>query len=238
MTHRLEPRTVALVIPLMLSACAEADGLRQANALNGTSPTATPTVQPISTPTPGPSPFTINGTGEQASEHFLLAGGPTVFRMRNENTESGPFIVTLLNGQGSHVSLLAIGSGLSYSKHQLTSLAKGEYLFNVSSAGTWSIRVEQPRLSEAVPFESLAGTGRNIFGPYRIPSGLKTFSAGQNAKGVAFKLRNEQGLSYFSMSLLVSQATASTATGLSGGFYWVDVDADDKTDWSLNLMDP
>lgn len=223
-------RLLSLVLLLGLAACVEGRGL---------SPTPTPaasTPKPTAEPTPAPSPFVLSGVGSRATERFLLVEGPTIFRSSNEDPARGSFNVRLSTARGETVdNLIASGSGAKVSTRRLLSVVRGEYRLNVTSAGTWSVKVEQPLLSAAVRFERLEGRASEIFGPYRLTSDIKLLSASQTGTGVIFRFRDEAGLAVFTGYLSPSQANASIPAGFDEGVYWIDVEADAETDWSLKV---
>lgn len=222
-------RLLSLLLLLGLAACVEVEDLSSTPKPSASTP------KPSADPTSAPSPFVLSGVGVKATERFWLVGGPTIFRSSNEDPARGSFNARLLTSRGETVDYqIAFGSGAKVSHRRLIYVVRGEYLLNVTSAGTWSVQVDQPRM-EAEPFDRLEGRASEIYGPYRLPSDLKILSVTQKGKGVIFRFRDERGLTSFTALLSASQASASMAAGFDGGIYWIDVEADAETDWSMRV---
>lgn len=81
----------------------------------------------------------FSGTGQQATSLFHMPAGLAVFELRHQGP--GPFTFRLLDRSGGVVEELASGTGPFTGSKAVRVPAEGDYLFDVSGAGTWSIRL-------------------------------------------------------------------------------------------------
>jgi hypothetical protein len=86
------------------------------------------------------APITVSGTGQKATEKFMLEKGLVVFKMTHSG--GGHFSVTLLDSNGDYIALLANEVGAFDGSKAEKINKSGEYLFDVSADGAWTISTE------------------------------------------------------------------------------------------------
>jgi hypothetical protein len=82
-----------------------------------------------------------SGTGQQATDLFTLPAGLASFELEHEG--KGAFSVRLLDEQGELIDNLASTAGAFRGSKAVRVPRAGQYLFDVSATGTWSIRLRQ-----------------------------------------------------------------------------------------------
>lgn len=82
-----------------------------------------------------------SGTGQQATDLFTLPAGLATFELEHEG--EGAFSVRLLDDQGELIDNLAAATGAFRGSKAVRVPRAGQYLFDVSATGTWSIRLRQ-----------------------------------------------------------------------------------------------
>jgi hypothetical protein len=87
------------------------------------------------------APQTFQGHGQQASPLVRLATGLATFRMTH-NGESN-FAITLLDGQGRYVELLANEIGAFDGSKAVRIDTSGPYILDIAADGDWTVSVQQ-----------------------------------------------------------------------------------------------
>jgi hypothetical protein len=122
----------------------------------------------------------VTGTGNQASDKVHLDSGLAIFRSKNVDNSQYPlnFIAYLLDSNGNKGKLVANDIGSSESSAVENIAKSGDYLFDVTSTGSWTITVEQPRLTTAqsIPV-TLSGSGDQVSEPFNLKKGLIKFAS-------------------------------------------------------------
>lgn len=177
------------------------------------SPSALPNTAPTVQPTP--APLVLTGTGQTASESFVIAGGMTVFHL--EHSGSSNFAVWLLDAQGEKKDLLANEIG-SFKGSKGIGLTAGSYLLDVKADGPWSVRVEQPRPGTAAAPGTINGTGATLAGPFQLSGGLARFRMTHDGgSNFAVWLLDHQGAKKDLLANEIGAFTGSKATSVAGG---------------------
>lgn len=100
----------------------------------------------------------FQGTGQEATDLFLLDAGLVVFEMEHRGT--GPFTVRLLDERGALVEELASGTGAFRGSKAVGVPQEGRYLLDVSATGPWTVR----RRAEAVaPTTQMPDTASAVY---------------------------------------------------------------------------
>jgi hypothetical protein len=202
----------------------------------------TPPQQPQSMPTPAPrvtaqparaqpAPFSLSGSGQQATETFSIAGGVTIFRLTHQGSSN--FAVWLKDGSsGENVELLVNTIG-SFNGSKLVGVPEGTYLLDVSADGSWKVIIEQPRpaSAEGAP-QTLSGPNQAAAGPIQLRSGLARFALKHSGDGnFAVWLIDDSGENVALLANDIGRFDGSKAEHVSDGIYWFDVSANGN--WSI-----
>lgn len=136
----------------------------------------------------------------------------------------------LLDSEGKQVKLVANDIGASESSAVGNIPKSGDYLFDVSSTGSWTITVEQPRLTTAqsIPV-TLSGSGDQVSEPFYLKKGLIKFASknvdnSQYSSNFIVYLIDSNGNAQGLVANDIGTADSSKATSVSkDGIYMLDV---------------
>jgi len=191
-----------------------------------------PEQQPAQVQEPGP--INLSGTGQQASQKFILEKGLSIFRI----THSGQshFGIWLLDENGNNVELLVNKIGTFNGAKAVSINKKGTHILDISADGQWTVKIEQPRptIAPSIP-KTFTGVGQQVSGFMIIPKGLTTFRMTHNGQShFGIWLLDEKGNN---VELLVNEIgvfDGSKAVGIpSTGIYLLDISADGN--WSVTV---
>ncbi len=90
----------------------------------------------------------VSGTGQQATDLFSLSAGLATFEIEHDG--EGTFAVRLLDDQGELIDNLASATGAFRGSKAVRVPRIGQYLYDVSATGAWSIRLRQRSGEETV----------------------------------------------------------------------------------------
>lgn len=85
-------------------------------------------------------PILIEGVGQQATDVYTLKKGLVRFVIKHQGV--GKFSVSLLDGEGVYVTLLASAEGKFNGSKAVRIEKSGQYLMNVQADGAWTITIE------------------------------------------------------------------------------------------------
>jgi len=111
-----------------------------------------PAVTPATTPTSGPAPSAptspqpielASTTGQSVTQIVTLEKGSAVFKMTYTGT--GRFAVSLASKAGKNLGSLVDTTQNFDGSKQIEIPEAGEYFVNITAAGPWNIKIEQPR---------------------------------------------------------------------------------------------
>jgi hypothetical protein len=188
-----------------------------------TAPTPTPTPAPV---VKAPDPITLTGTGQKATQKFVLEEGLSVFKMTHKGSSN--FAPTLLDSDGETVELLTNKIGAFDGSKAVQIPRAGQYLIDVTASGAWIVTITQPRQATAPTTKSFNGGGQLATELFYMPKGLAIFQMHHvgksnwapilmNAKGDTVELlANEIGAFDGSKAVKIDRA----------GLYIFDVTAD------------
>lgn len=203
-------------------------------------PTPSPTSYPKYTPPSDISveqvsyPTTITGQGQQATSKVKLNKGLAVFELNSK--EGSYFSVWLMDSNGEKIDLLANATGSFTGTKAVQIETTGEYLFNVSGEGKWSIKISQPKPTQGTSKPtSFSGNGQQMTPYLKLKRGLTIFKITCN------------GGSYFSAWLVDSNGEKidllANETGVfnvskavqieEDGFYFIQIQSEGG--WSIKV---
>lgn len=90
--------------------------------------------------TPTFTTIDLNGNGQQATKKVSLPAGGYRITITNDNTDH--FDVWLVDANGKDVDLLYNNSDSTVNTSKIENVTGGNYFFNVTSTGSWTIKVE------------------------------------------------------------------------------------------------
>jgi len=198
-----------------------------------TIPTSSVTPLPKTTPTPeaptatlAPEPITLSGTGQEATSKFSLETGLSVFRMNHDGDRN--FIVWLLNDEGDH--------GEFDGSKAVGITKQGDYILDISTDGSWTITIEQPRLSYASPVpKTLKGTGQQASEMFHLDTGLARFEMTHDGdRNFIVWLLDDDGNQIDLLVNKVGEFDGSKAVSIrKGGNYLLSISADGN--WEISI---
>ena len=202
---------------------------------NSTPTTPVVSVQspPVPSVPPQPSPISLSGQGQQATQKFTLTQGLAVFSLTNNGGTSN-FSAELLDSNGNLVSLLANTVG-SFSGSQGVNISNaGTYLINVTSNGNWTINITQPRTSAAPSTTSFSGHGEQATQLFYLPAGLQVYYMAHNGQAnFSVELLDQNGNLISLLANTVGSFNGSQAVTIqTAGLYMFDVQADGN--WAIS----
>ncbi|MEF8826194.1 MAG: hypothetical protein V5A27_07635 [Halapricum sp.] len=138
-------------------------------------PTGTPTPTPAPTPAPDGASYDYSGTGQTATDSFVLDAGLVAIDLSHDGERN--FIVELVNTETGDETLLVNTIG-GFDGTTALYTPSGEYVLNIEADGDWSGTVRQPRYSQAevvaLPDEA-SRSDYALLGPYQF-SGTTRFT--------------------------------------------------------------
>ncbi len=143
----------------------------------------TPTLAPELDPATAPPPVVLSGTGDTTTELVLLESSLVISQIKHEG--SGYFGVTLREGAtGVPVDLLANSFG-PYEGAHVAEVEPGEYFYEVSADGPWTITSMAPAhnvLQDTGPF-SFSGDGNAAPPLFVLREGAASFALSHDGNG-------------------------------------------------------
>jgi hypothetical protein len=163
-----------------------------------------------------------------------MAKGLAIFRMKHTGTRN--FSVTLLDGTGNEVALLAnvIGNYDGSTAYGVTQA--GPFVANIDADGAWTLSLEQPTaLAAKVLPVSWKGTGPAVAGYSQGADGLATFQMShKGSRNFAVTLLDASGQEVDLLANTIGAFDGSKATRLSSAIYVVQVEADGA--WTVDVQ--
>ena len=199
-------------------------------------PTATLTPTPTPTPelTPTPEPIALSGTGQEATSKFSLEKGLSIFRMSHDGDSN--FAVWLLDDEGDKVELLVNEIGEFDGSKAVGIKKQGDYIFDISADGRWTITIEQPRPSSApsVP-KTLKGKGQQASEVFYLDKGLARFEMTHDGdSNFAVWLLDDEGDKVELLVNEIGEFDGSKAVSIrKSGIYLLDISADGN--WGISI---
>ena len=122
-----------------------------------------------------PTTLTFFGMGNATTDSFVLPSTLAVFRSEYSGAASR-FSVTLREaGTGATVAILEDFVGSNVTTAIPIGVAENRYALDISSEGSWSITIEQPKISGG-PLDSFTGTGTTPSPLFSMLQGSRTIS--------------------------------------------------------------
>jgi hypothetical protein len=174
----------------------------------------------------------LSGSGQQASRQFNLSAGLQVFSCDYQG--SGYFGVTLLDGTGNYVELLANNVGRLKSS-KAVGLSGGTYMLNVTADGYWAVDVSKPSLMSSR--RSFDGKGPQATYIFELSTGLYKFQLKHTGtSNFQVQLLDENGQLEELLSNAVGSCEISKAVKVEQGKHILNVNADGQ--WSVEIKSP
>jgi len=213
----------------------ESDKKSSTNPVDETKTSSQKATSPIQTQQiQEPTPITISGTGQRATQKFDLEQGLAIFTMQNSGQDN--FIVHLLDSEGNNLPSLVNEIG-NYSGSRAVQISKqGIYIFDIKSDGLWTITITQPRPTTAQSISSLNGSGDKATSFLNLSQGLNTFSFTHDGnENFIVHLLDKNGNSTESLVNEIGNYSGSRAIRINGsGIYLFDIIADG--DWTVSIQ--
>jgi hypothetical protein len=199
-------------------------------------PAPTPTPAPPVPPTPPSYVYDYTGSGNQATGLFGLQSGITTFKFTYASSEDSNFIVWLKDAQGNEVDLLTNEIVTNYSGGKLVSVpSAANYFMGVTSAGSWTIHVEQPRPATApgVP-QTYSGTTSGVPTAFTLNEGSATFHMTyQGDSNFIIWLYKSTGEQVELLENEIGNRDDTNAVHVDQGIYWLDITG--MGSWSVTV---
>jgi len=176
----------------------------------------------------------LSGSGQEATKDFNLEGGLSVFTMTH--TGGSNFIVELLDENGNTIDLLVNEIGTFDGKKAVGIKKSGKYLLDISAGGSWTVKIDQPRPSEAPPVpQEFKGNGQQVSEVFSIGKGLARFEMTHSgSSNFIVTLLDDNGNT---VDLLVNEIgtfDGSKAVSIRNtGMYLLDIQADGA--WTIKV---
>ncbi|WP_156290807.1 hypothetical protein [Oceanobacillus salinisoli] len=124
---------------------------------------------------------TIQGSGGQSHVFNVMVEGMVKFTSTNEGTSN--FMAHVEDGTtGERIGSVANHIG-NYEGHQFLNLAEGEHILQVSSAGDWTFKIDQPYKDDFVEERTFNGSGNQTLGPFYFKNSRLEFTGEHNDEG-------------------------------------------------------
>lgn len=114
----------------------------------------------------------ISGTGDSATKKFSLDSGFVIIEATHQGTRN--FALKLLDSNADSVELVVNEIG-NYSGKKIYAIPAGEYLYEVTASGPWTIQMSQDIPAEVSPEGKVSGKGDSVVF-MDISKGAKTVS--------------------------------------------------------------
>lgn len=179
-------------------------------------------------------PIELSGTGQQASEKFVLEEGLSVFKMTHSGGSN--FAIELLDGSGDTIELLVNEIGSFQGSKAVRIDDDGEFIMDISANGPWTVKIDQPRPKSAPKApRTLTGKGQTASEFVQLESGLTTFKMKHSgSSNFAIVLLDEEGDSVELLVNEIGKFDGSRAIGVPySGIYIMDIAADG--DWAVSI---
>jgi hypothetical protein len=177
-----------------------------------------------------PESRSYSAQGSGTTEPIPHQGGLAVVSF--DHRGDGEFSAAVRPADGGGSQELVSNRSDGYAGARALGLAEGRYTIDVEAAGSWNIRFEQPRYTDAVglPVE-LRGRSDSATEPFRTEGGDVRFAWDpSNGSGFRLRLLSADGEVVFSQD---ANSQGSRAAPLDEGIYLVDVRADGP--WRIEI---
>lgn len=114
----------------------------------------------------------LSGTGDSATKKFPLESGFVIIEATHQGTRN--FALKLLDSNANSVELVVNEIG-NYSGKKVYAIPAGEYLYEVTASGPWTIQMSQDVPAEVSPEGKVSGKGDSVVF-MDISKGAKTVS--------------------------------------------------------------
>lgn len=114
----------------------------------------------------------LNGTGDTVTSKFSLENGFVIINATHQGSRN--FAVKLLDANANSVELVVNEIG-NYNGSKVYSVSAGEYLYEVTAGGSWSINMSQEIPENVSPEGTVSGKGDSVVF-MEISAGAKTVS--------------------------------------------------------------
>lgn len=171
------------------------------------------------------------GTGKQSTNFIHLKSG--LAAVSSTYNGSGNFIVWLMDSKGDKIELAANEIG-SYAGKTIFGIDEGNYFFDVTADGSWSISVNQPEPTREVnPPVKIEGTG-DSFSEFIYFDGLTTFDMNYSGdRNFIIWLLDKNGNHVDLLANEIGSGNVNKTLGIDAGIYVLQISA--SGDWVVNI---
>ena len=121
-----------------------------------------------------PGQLTFSGRGNSVTDSFVLPAALSVARTTYTGSDAD-FTAELRTAEtDTYIDLVASESAANFTVSKALGPDEGEYVLDVTSKGTWTITIEQPKVSGALT--SFSGTDDGATEIFTLPAGTHSFS--------------------------------------------------------------
>ena len=183
---------------------------------------------------PEPVLIELSGTGQQASQKFILENGLSIFKMTHSGTSN--FSITLMDSDGQRVGLLVNEIGKFDGAKAIEIVQKGEFVLDISANGEWTVKIEQLRpMTADIKPKTFIGIGQQVSPFVKLDKGLTTFKLKHTGKSnFAVLLMDKKGNREELLVNEIGDFDGSKAVGISkSDLYLLDISADGE--WSITI---
>jgi hypothetical protein len=180
-----------------------------------------------------PPPIRFSGNKTTKTGPFLVAGGLTVFTA--EHRGRGSFAVEVLTHKGELNQLVFLTTG-RYRGSTGLGLGGGIYRLRISASTPWKVEITQPRgRSGAALPQHYRGVSDALVGPFRVDRSVRVDLQHNGPGAVTLELLSDQEPLYFLLTGSGRFKGSQTATNLETGAYYLNVDVEADSAWTLAL---
>ncbi|MEI6426312.1 MAG: hypothetical protein WCO66_03065 [Candidatus Absconditabacteria bacterium] len=165
--------------------------------------------------------ITLTDAGKKITSSIHLTQGLHKFKL-SYNGESN-FSVTLLDSEGNYIALLANEIGDTSSSIGVKIEKEGDYLFNVTAEGTWTITTDYSTPRVNVMQSTLNDVGGKIIGPFNLTQGLHKFKLSHNGESnfsVTLLYNNGDYISLLANEIGNANSSLGVRIDKSGDYYF------------------
>jgi hypothetical protein len=177
----------------------------------------------------------VQGTGQQASEKFVLQPGLTMVEVSHDGQSN--LIVRLLDEDGKSIDTLFNQIGTFRGAQGFGFATGGQRLLEVAADGNWTVAINQPQPTDAQPLPTeLQGTGYEATPFIHLDKGLVVFKMKHNGESrFRVTLRDKDGRPVETLINTLGAFEGSKPVSIeTPGVYFLNVGADG--DWSIDAQ--
>lgn len=183
-------------------------------------------------------PIVIEGEDNTETQIFELKAGLSVFKL--VNASSGHFSATLYDSNGKYISLLANHIGLYTGSKAVNIEQAGSHKLTISSSGSWSANITQPRPTESTQKTTFSALGDMATDFFLLEKGIAKFNiSNPTTSSNSATLLDVNGKTIDLLTTeLSSNIGSAMATIPTAGCYLLNMRSGYDKAWSINMSEP